>query len=76
MGCRLRHKEQWSVGSHWVAKGAVWCHSFLAFRLGLVLGTHCGDCSIHFCTSFILYQVEGFLSVWSAFWREGRVGGR
>lgn len=76
MGCGLRHKELWSVGSHRVALGAMWCHSFPALRLGLVLGTHCGDCSIHFCTSFISYQLEGFLSVRSTVWREGRVGGR
>lgn len=36
------------------------------------MDTHCGDCGIY----LLVYQVEGFLGVWSAFWRQGRVGGR
>lgn len=73
-----RHKEQWSVGRHWVAKGAMWCHLRPALRWGLVLGTHREDCSVHLFTIYIatLYQADDFLSLFSTFWREGRVGGR
>lgn len=50
------------------------CHAILAQLLGwaVALDTHCGDCGIY----LLVYQVEGFLGVWSAFWRQGRVGGR
>lgn len=61
-----------------MVRGAMWCHLRPVPSLGLVCDTHCGDGSIHLCTIYAstLYQEEGFLNVLSAFWREGRVGGR
>ena len=58
--------------------GGLGSHVVPDLGLGLVLDTHCGDSSIHLHTIYIstLYQAEGFLSVLSAFWREGRAGDR
>lgn len=72
----IKNSGQWGV-TGWPPEpfGAI---SAQLFVCELVLGTHCGHCIIHLCTSYtcILYQVEGFLSILSAVWRESRVGGR
>ena len=55
-----------------MAKRVMLCHPCSALGLGVALDTHHGDCGIH----LLVYQNEGFLGIWSAFWKQAEWGGR
>lgn len=61
-GQETRLREQWSVGSHWVVKGATLCHPAQLLGGVRALGTHCGDCSIHLFTRHLLSLPDRGLS--------------
>lgn len=61
-GQQSRLRKQWSVGSHWVVRGATLCHPAQLLGGVRALGTHCGDCSIHLFTRHLLSLPDRGLS--------------